>query len=142
MNYTNPPLLSTDPAGTDLMIDSSGDLILSPQGDVSLITGDYNILQAINTRLRTIADTYIFGNDLGSALSNMVDEPDTDDNIALIKKYTSNSLLADPRIQNINTLEVYSPDDGSGMLYITLNLMTITGNQIITTVPVGSVVNV
>jgi phage baseplate assembly protein W len=125
MEYTTPALDPTDPTGTDLALDVNGDLILTTQGDVQLSTSSDNIKQMIGTRLQTIPDTYIFGDDLGSELGSMIDEPLTPANIALIQQYIVNALSVDPRIIQINNIDVYNPDDGSGYFYVTLNLTVV-----------------
>jgi phage baseplate assembly protein W len=128
MNYNVPPLDPTDPTGTDLALDVNGDLVLTTQGDIQTVSGIDNIKQVIGTRLQTIADTYIFGDDLGSDLGSMIDEPLTPSNIALIQQYIVNALSPDPRIQQINNIDVYNPDDGSGYFYVTLNLTIVDSN--------------
>ncbi|MCF8566919.1 hypothetical protein LLE49_19555 [Alicyclobacillus tolerans] len=141
MNYTSPPIDPTDPQGTDLALDANGDLVLTPQGDVGLVSGTDNIKQMIRVRLQTIPDTYIFGNDLGSELGQTIDEPLNPVTQKLVDQYVRNALV-DPRIIQINKVTMIDPDDGSMQFYVTVNLDVIGAGTIQTTVPIGGVTGV
>ena len=111
MNYSNPPLPSTDPLGEDLALDEAGDLIISPQGDLMAYTQNDNVLQMISTRVQTIPSTYIFGNDLGSNLGTLVDEPITDDLQTRAFQYINAALIVDPRVIQVLSVDVSKGDD-------------------------------
>lgn len=137
MNYNNPSLPSNDPLGTDLALDSNGDLIISPQGDLALQTQTNNVLQMISTRVQTIPGTYIFGNDLGSELGQLVDEPITDAVQKRAFQYINAALIVDPRV--IQVIKV-SVQQGNGDQLIASIAVDIIGQGITKiTVPIGGV---
>lgn len=142
MDYYDPPIDPTDPAGTDLALDVNGDLVLTTQGDIQTVSDNDNIKQMIAIRIQTIADTYIFGDDLGSDLGSLIDEPLSPANIALVEQYITQALMVDPRIASISDMTTYNPDDGSGLFYVTLTVITATGDIVETTVPIGGVTGV
>jgi phage baseplate assembly protein W len=137
MNYYDPPIDPTDPLGTDLALTPDGDLILTEHGDLQLVSGVDNAKQMIRVRLQTNPDTYIFGDDLGSQLGEMIDVPLNPPNIALIQQYVADA-LTDPRIVQINSIDVYDPGDGSGSFYVTLNVTLIDGSTTTNTVSIDS----
>lgn len=134
MDYNDPPLDPNDPLGTDLALDSNGDLILTPQGDVQTVSEIDNIKQAVRIRLQTIPDSYLFGDDLGSDLGETVDEALTPQAIKLIEQYAMNALEDDPRIIQINNLSVTSSDD---QLTLSLDLDVVGVGSVQTAVAVG-----
>jgi phage baseplate assembly protein W len=139
MNYTSPAIDPTDPYGTDLALDENGDLMLTTQGDVALSTQLDNVLQMIRVRLQTMPDTYLFGSDLGSELHSMIDAPLNPQNKKLIENYVIRALQPDPRIVQVNVIDITDPDDGSMQLHLTLNATVIGYGNVQTTVPIGGV---
>lgn len=136
MNYTNPPLPSTDPLGTDLALDSTGDLIISPQGDITTVNTTNNVLQMISTRVQTIPSTYIFGNDLGSNLGTLVDELITDDLQTSAFQAINATLIVDPRIIQVTSVNVQQSNSG---LVASIAVEVIGQGTVKTTVPIGGV---
>jgi len=136
LNYTNPPLPSTDPLGTDLALDSTGDLIISPQGDITTVNTTNNVLQMISTRVQTIPSTYIFGNDLGSNLGTLVDELITDDLQTSAFQAINATLIVDPRIIQVTSVNVQQSNSG---LVASIAVEVIGQGTVKTTVPIGGV---
>lgn len=136
MNYTTPPLISTDPLGTDLALDSSGDLIITSQGDLATYNQTDNVLQMISTRVQTIPSTYIFGNDLGSNLGTLVDEPITGALQTSAFQYINAALIVDPRIIKVNNVNV---QQGSAGLVASISVEVVGQGTVKTTVPIGGV---
>lgn|GEM_PF-6208120 len=136
MNYNNPPLISTDPLGTDLALDGSGDLVISPQGDLATYDQTDNVLQMISTRVQTIPRTYIFGHDLGSSLGTLVDEPITDDLQTAAFQAINAALIVDPRIIQVTNVNVQQSSAG---LIASITVVVVGQGTVKTSVPVGGV---
>lgn len=135
MDYNNPPLDPNDPLGTDLALDSNGDLILTPQGDVQTVSELDNIKQMIRVRLQTIPDSYLFGFDLGSQLGETVDEPLSPSTQKLIEQYTINALEADPRIVQVVSVVPNIIDLDS--LEVTIDVEVAGIGEVQTSIPIG-----
>ncbi|EPZ47625.1 hypothetical protein N007_05045 [Alicyclobacillus acidoterrestris ATCC 49025] len=111
--------------------------MITTQGDISTSTNNDNIKQMIRVRIGTIPDTYIFGDDLGSELGTTIDEPLNPTNIALIQQYVSDALSVDPRVQQINSINVTDPNDGTMRFFVSVNVTVAGYGDVSTTVPIG-----
>lgn len=136
MNYNDPPLDPTDPLGTDLELNVNGDLVLTPQGDIELVSGVQNVKQMIRVRLQTRPDSYIFGTDLGSELGQTIDAPLSNKTQQDIQQFTTQA-LQDPRISNIDSVNGVDPNDGSMQYQVAINVTVAGDIDVQTTVPVG-----
>jgi phage baseplate assembly protein W len=97
-------LPSTDPLGTDLTLDSKGDLTLSTSGSVFLISGADNVKQAINTFLTTLPYTYLWDDPVGTNLTDYIDAPITDQMKQEMTTIAQNTLMQDSRILSVQNV--------------------------------------
>jgi hypothetical protein len=73
-----------DPYGADLQISDAGDLVVTPTGDLALISGPLNCGQALTLRLRTAAGELPLHPDYGSDLDRrLIASRTSDDELAL-----------------------------------------------------------
>jgi hypothetical protein len=102
------PLPSTDPLGTDLLLDHNGDLVTTTSGSLDFATQQDNVAQAVRMNLTTIPFTYLWGNDVGTVLAQYVDEPITDSIEKEIENIIVEKLIGDSRILQVQGVEIDS----------------------------------
>lgn len=96
--------IASDPYGTDIQIDATGNLIIQEEGDFSTVSGVSNIEQMINLRLQTQIGSMIkqtaFGLIQSLGLSGF------DLAIKYLKMAIKNSLTQDSRIESVENIFV------------------------------------
>ena len=97
--------------GTDLRITDDGtgaDLIVSQTGDLATVSHEYNLGQAILSRLRTrVGELRELGhNSLGTRLYEFLGEPNNLATRERIKLCVREALLEEPRVKEISKIEV------------------------------------
>lgn len=93
-----------DPYGTDIKIDSDGNLIVQESNDVSLIAGIENVKQAINLRLNTLSGSMIKQSVYG--IATQAGLAGSDLAIKYMKTAIRASLVQDPRIEKVENMIV------------------------------------
>jgi phage baseplate assembly protein W len=99
--------------GTDLKLQEKGlgsDLLVSPTGDLVIISEESNLAQAIINRLRTIeGELYeIEHSTYGSRLYDFIGELNNDLTRNRIRNYIKSTLMKEPRIKEIVKITVKS----------------------------------
>lgn len=99
--------------GTDLQLQEKGlgsDLLVSPTGDLVIVSEEPNLAQAIINRLRTIeGELYeIEHPTYGSRLYDFIGELNNDLNRNRIRNYIKSTLMKEPRIKEIVKITVKS----------------------------------
>ena len=99
--------------GTDLQLQEKGlgsDLLVSPTGDLVIVSEEPNLAQAIINRLRTIeGELYeIEHPTYGSRLYDFIGELNNDLNRNRIRNYIKSTLMKEPRIKEIIKITVKS----------------------------------
>jgi phage baseplate assembly protein W len=97
--------------GTDLRVSDDGtgaDLVLSRTGDLTVVSHEYNLGQAILTRLRTrTGELRELGHkSLGSRLYEFLGEPNNLSTRERIRNCVREALLEEPRVKEISRIEV------------------------------------
>lgn len=100
--------------GTDLQLDSTGDLNVSPSGDLALVSGIADVWQATVLRLLTTLGTYLFESGYGTTLRHGIGSPMTAQLQTQIQNQINTTVLSDPRVQQITALTVAQRSDLSG----------------------------
>ena len=116
--------------GTDLKITDSengADLQISPTGDLSTISAQYNIGQAILSRIRTRkGELRELGHELlGSRLYEFVGEPNNERTREAMKAVLRETLSEEPRIQEITRMEVLPNNSHSDRVDISVSVLPI-----------------
>lgn len=94
---------STDPLGTDISLDYQGNMSIS-NNDVLTVSGFQNLLQAINVRLQNTLGSMVKQAAFG--LSTSAGFPNNDLALSYLKMSTENSLMQDPRVQQVSNVQV------------------------------------
>lgn len=92
-----------DPYGSDLQIDNNGNLIVQENGDLAVITGVDNVIQAIDMRLMTDVGSVITQTAYG--LISGVGIAGTTMALSYIRMNLKASLIQDSRIEDIKNIE-------------------------------------
>jgi len=93
-------MMNQEYLGTDIAIDTDGDLLVGPTGDFVLVT-EYDCLRRdILDRLNTIPGDLWNHNDWGCQAGKMLGAKDTPLNRALIARHIRMALEAEPRINS------------------------------------------
>lgn len=115
---------STDPLGTDLQLSSNGDLLTNMAGSLSLVSNELNVAQSVRIKFTTVPYTYLFGDGVGSKLSQYVDGPINDVTAAEIRNIIFTDLTDDNRIEKIQAITI--DDSSNGILIITIQAVVAT----------------
>lgn len=135
MSNANPAI------GVDLRLDATGDLAVTPGGDLALV-GDQvpsdNVWQAVALRLLTGLGTYLWDVDgYGTRARQMVDAPMTDVNQAALEAEVRSTVLSDPRVTEVVALDVAPVDDAGDGLAASMQLTDVSGANVGGAVTVG-----
>ena len=109
--------IARDPYGTDLKIDSSGNLVVQENGDLSLLSGLTNVEQAIDLRLNTVAGSIIKQTAFG--ITAQAGTAGTELAIKYLKLAVRNALTQDPRIETVDNMIVSL---GKDVLNLSMNI--------------------
>ena len=93
-----------DPYGTDIQLDSDGNIIILESNDVSLISGVANVLQAVDLRLSTQ-----LGSMLRQTAFGLMAQPGvagTAQALSYIRMSLGDALIKDPRISRVENAQV------------------------------------
>ncbi|GIM47045.1 hypothetical protein DNHGIG_25940 [Collibacillus ludicampi] len=112
------PLPANDPLGTDLRLDSNGDLVLTMSGSLDAVTHEENVAQTVRVNLTTLPYTYLWGTNVGTLLAQYVDAPITESLKKEIKNIVMEKVSADQRI--LEVLDVLIDDSYKDMLVLTV----------------------
>lgn len=114
--------------GQDILL-RDNDIQISPNQDFSIITGIRNLKQAINNRLQTYLGEY-FIQTYGSELYKCIGRPADRLLLNRIKGYIFESLLQEPRIDTIESIEVSFNDEIRTRIILNISLViTPIGSQ-------------
>lgn len=129
-----------DPAiGVDIRLSKTADIAVTPGGDIDLIGNvvpSQNVWQATALRLLTTLETYLFAEGYGTHLRQSIHAPITSALKKQIEAEVHRTILTDPRVKQINRLEVVQSADLVGF-EIALSFSTISSND-----PVGGVIGI
>ncbi|MGD8719593.1 MAG: hypothetical protein PVH29_12335 [Candidatus Zixiibacteriota bacterium] len=102
--------LPRDLYGIDFAFDASGDLVLSPSGQVLTIAGADNVKEAIIRRISTALGESCRHPDYGSKLPDLVGEENDDVTWARAVRTVKQALALEPRVGEISDVYVRSYD--------------------------------
>lgn len=95
-------------------MDESGEIVLSPTGDLDLVYGDEELAQEILFRLKTTLGDWTLSPHIGASLERFIGEPNTLLTLSLIESEVSKALVFDslllfPSVEavSIGTHEVF-----------------------------------
>ena len=117
-----------DPYGTDIKLDVNGNPMLSETNDWVLVTGEKNVVQALNLRLNELLGSrirltvYGIAYQVGSYMSNKAP-------MAYAVASLKDTVIQDPRIKKINTIQLYGKEDA---IFINMDLQLSTRSKSIT----------
>ncbi|MEM2027479.1 MAG: GPW/gp25 family protein [Candidatus Bathyarchaeia archaeon] len=125
--------MSSSPLGSDLKIvdeEEGSDLALSPSGDLEIVKDEYNLGQAIISRLRTrLGELADLGHpNYGSRLYELVGEPNNERTRELAKAYVRESVMRDPRVKEIVNISVKPHKEDKRRIDIEITLLPIGRN--------------
>lgn len=98
-----------DPYGTDIMIDSNGNFVLTESNDLALISGIYNIQQWVNMLFKTPIGSVIKQTTFG--LSAQPGMPGDNSALRYLRMSCRSAIMLDPRIQRILSLNFTMSSD-------------------------------
>jgi phage baseplate assembly protein W len=121
----NEELLGKDLKLVDKEIGS--DLNISPSGDLEIVSGAYNLGQAIVNRLRTrVGELADLGHSrYGSRLYQLVGEPNNERTRELARLYAMESIAQDPRVKEILSVAVEASKDDPRLINISVSFLPI-----------------
>ena len=90
--------MDTSYLGTDIGFDTDGDLIVTPTGDMAIVSGVDCLLQNVQDRLRTLPGDFWKHPDFGCDTNRLLGAPDTPLNRALAQRGIRMALEDEPRI--------------------------------------------
>jgi hypothetical protein len=93
-----------DPYGSDIRIDSNGDIVVGEEGDLALVAGLTNLVQAINIRMQTSPGTLIRQTAYG--LLSSPGDAGTEAALSYVRTAFRSSLIADTRIRDASNIRV------------------------------------
>jgi hypothetical protein len=93
-----------DPFGSDLRLDSEGNVVVGEGGDLALSSGISNVLQAINVRMSTSPGSLIRQTAFG--LLGGIGNAGTEAALSYVRTSFRSSLLADSRITSVSNVQV------------------------------------
>jgi hypothetical protein len=118
--------ITRDPYGTDIRIDSDGNLVIQENGDFGLISGIDNIKQSIDLRLNTVAGSMLkqsaFGLSVGAGLAG------TTMAIRYLKMALRATVIQDPRVESVDDIIVYLEKD---TIYINMTIKIIGTSEVL-----------
>ena len=85
--------------GTDILFDEEGDLVVSPSGDLEMVSGLDVLKQDLRDRLETIPGDLYSHSDWGCNIRTMLGALSSPLNRALAVRYLRLAVLDDPRIR-------------------------------------------
>jgi len=91
--------MTSEYLGTDILFDQDGDLLVSPTGDLTIVSGNDCLLQDIRDRIETTPGDLYSHPDWGCRIKELLGALDTPLNRALAVRYLKLSILNDPRIK-------------------------------------------
>lgn len=103
-NYIITEDTSRDPYGSDIRLDSNGNIVLQESNDVSLTSGVENVLQAIDLRLKTQVGSMITQTAYGLAAQPGL--AGTAQALSYVRMGLKDALLRDPRISQVKNIKV------------------------------------
>lgn len=122
-----------DPAiGVDIRLDIAADLAVTPGGDLDLVGNSvpmHNVWQATALRLSTTLGTYFFAEGYGTKLRRYIDQPVTTNLQQTIQTEINSTVLADPRVQKIQRLDVTPSTTPPGYV-VRLDILTSSSQSI------------
>lgn len=121
------PLPSTDPLGTDAELDQNGDLVSLTSGDISIVQNADNVSQSVRTNITTIPDTYLWGESVGTQLSQYVDVPITETIKTEITSIITEILQNDDRILLIQSIDIDDQSIVNGLFILIMALVDSVG---------------
>jgi hypothetical protein len=123
----------------DLAVNSTGDLILSPNGDLKLSYGLDNAIQAIKFKLSTEVGSLILHP--GYGMVNILGQTNRD--IGAVRQQISDSIssqiAADARFDRVDSIDIEYNNKDASLISVTLVVRLAGGNQVI---PISFTVNV
>lgn len=90
--------------GVDILTDSTGDIVILPQGDIKYATGVTAGLQALRTLIGTSLDSYMRHKEYGAGLS--LGSSNAEVTAKEIQLSIKQNILSDPRFASINDLSI------------------------------------
>ena len=93
-----------NPYGTDIRVDANGDIVVFESNDVATISGEANVLQAIDLRLKTEVGSMITQTAYG-----LVSQPGlsgTAQAVSYVRMNLIDALMKDPRIAQVKNVRV------------------------------------
>jgi hypothetical protein len=122
--------IQTDTYGTDIMLDSQGNIIVSEGGDLAVISGMKNLLQALNIRLNTLAGSMIKQTAFG--LVNSVGLPGTAYALNYAVVNFKDTLIQDPRVASVSNVQANTQGDA---IFMSANITPVSGDY---TLPINT----
>jgi len=119
--------------GKDISLQDSDDLRFSNNQDFDITINKNNLKQAIVDRLKTIKGE-LYNVNYGSELHRCIGQPRNDILKSRISGYIVEALKQEPRVSEINTLEVTWDDNNQAQINVNLVVTAIS-----TTVPLNLV---
>jgi hypothetical protein len=109
-----------DPYGSDLRIDTLGNLVVGEEGDLALVSGLTNIIQAVNLRMQTSPGSLIRQTAFG--LLSSPGDAGTDAALSYVRTAFRLSLIADTRIRDATNIQVVF---AGGSVYLSADIEVI-----------------
>lgn len=114
-------------------VELGSDLTVTPGGDLEVISGEYNLSQAIINRLKTrIGELAELGHpNYGSRLYELIGQPNNERTRNLARLYTIESISQDPRIEEILSVSVSVPKDDSNRIDINILVLPTGSSRVV-----------
>lgn len=132
------PLPSTDPLGTDIVLDSNGDLAIDTSGSFQTLSNNENVQQALRILLATAPNTYYWDDNVGSNLVNYVNEPITSQLEQEITSLVTEKALEDSRIIEVTQVLIDDSNQDALIIFVSATVSGVGNVQIPITVTGGA----
>lgn len=119
-------------AKVDLAVSTTGDLILSSDGDLTYSFGIANALQAIQFVIQTEEGSLVLHPDYGLAIVAGESTGNIDDIISRLEDSVKAQIANDPRFESVESLNIEYNNEGASVITISLEVrLAGGGNQVI-----------
>jgi hypothetical protein len=121
----------TDPTlvfETDIALDANGALTVDADGDLAGVSGNANLVQALNGRVITDSGELLWHSDYGNRVRQLLGALNGPNAALLAGKYVTGAVLADPRVSEVTSAVVTIAGDE---IQVAVQLTPIVGRSVL-----------
>ena len=95
-----------NPYGVDLQIDNEGDIVFNDAGDLAIVGGVHNVLQAVKIKVESVVGSSLKHTSIG--LASLPGSEGTDLAMKYIRIHLRSAILQDPRVDSVEDIVIYN----------------------------------